>query len=129
MISIFVYGSLMSGLSNHRHMQGASFVGPTSTVPRYRLVDLGRFPGLLEGGTTAVIGEHYVVDRALLERLDHFEGVPTFYQRKPVLFQDGRSAYGYVLGSAFADRPLLNHGDWRAHVEANRAAGPLRRGG
>jgi hypothetical protein len=38
---LFVYDSLMSGLSEHARLAGARAVGPATTEPRFDLVDLG----------------------------------------------------------------------------------------
>ncbi|HJL14439.1 MAG TPA: gamma-glutamylcyclotransferase family protein, partial [Sandaracinaceae bacterium LLY-WYZ-13_1] len=72
------------------------------TVPRYRLVSLGRFPAMVGGGRTRVVGEVYEVDGATLERLDRLEGHPGFYRRRQVELDDGRSAIAYLLSPAQA---------------------------
>ena len=49
---LFVYGTLRRGEPNHRELGEARFLGRARTAPVYELVDLGSFPGLLEGGST-----------------------------------------------------------------------------
>jgi gamma-glutamylaminecyclotransferase len=111
---LFVYGTLRQGERNHAELSGARFVREASTHPRYQLVDMGGFPALLEGGTTAVRGELYEVEEHFLPRLDRFEDVPTLYERKPVSIP-GASALGYVMRREVArTAPLIPSGDWCA---------------
>ena len=79
---IFVYGSLLKGLGNHLVLKRARFVRDAHTTPAFTLVNLGAYPGLLAGGTTAVRGEVYVVDDETLAALDRLEGHPNFYRRR-----------------------------------------------
>ncbi|HEY1697927.1 MAG TPA: gamma-glutamylcyclotransferase family protein [Polyangiaceae bacterium] len=111
---VFVYGTLLSGEGNHRQLRGARRLYVRRTEPRYTLVSLGRFPALLEDGTTSVVGEVYEVDDELLSQLDRFEGVPTLYRRERVQLLCGESVEGYVLARPRARRyPLIASGDWR----------------
>jgi gamma-glutamylcyclotransferase (GGCT)/AIG2-like uncharacterized protein YtfP len=86
-ILLFVYGTLKRGQPRHDLLAGATFVGGAVTEPLYRLVHLGRYPGLVPaaaGAGTAVHGELWRVDAAARARLDEYEGVPTLYRRGPV---------------------------------------------
>ncbi len=94
---IFVYGSLMQGQSNHGLLAGSRSGGPARTLPRYTLLDLGEFPGLLAGGTTAVSGEVYEVSAAVLAELDRLEEHPNVYERLPVALASGEPAQAYLL--------------------------------
>lgn len=83
---LFVYGTLKRGLRNHHLMAGQCFVAEAVTEPRYRVVDLGPYPGLVPDPATglAVRGELWAVDDACLAALDAFEGVPDLFDRGPV---------------------------------------------
>jgi gamma-glutamylcyclotransferase (GGCT)/AIG2-like uncharacterized protein YtfP len=115
-LPLFVYGTLRSGGSQHARMRGAVSLGPARTRPEMTLVDLGWHPAMSRGGDTAVTGELYAVDAALLAELDEFEEVPAWYRREPIVLDDGREAMTYVLPSATG--PRIAGGDWVAHLAA-----------
>lgn len=94
---LFVYGTLKRGQRNHFLMREARFLGEAVTAPLYTLLDLGSFPGMIPGGTTAVHGELYEVGPELLARLDRHEGVPRFYVRVLIPLTDGIFAESYFL--------------------------------
>ncbi|AHF93611.1 gamma-glutamyl cyclotransferase [Opitutaceae bacterium TAV5] len=84
---LFVYGTLMRGESNHRLMAGHRFVTRARTLARYRLYNLGDYPGMVEDPVNplSVEGEIWEVDAAGLAALDAFEGVAeALYARVPV---------------------------------------------
>ena len=115
---VFVYGSLLSGLVNHRVISTARLVGDAVSAPEFTFVNLGAFPGMVDGGSTAVKGEVYAVDAATLEALDHLEGHPEFYVRTEIAVSIGNevtTVNAYLLP---VDRTRLYDevpsGDWRA---------------
>jgi gamma-glutamylcyclotransferase (GGCT)/AIG2-like uncharacterized protein YtfP len=121
---VFVYGSLMKGQGNHRLLTSARFVRTAHTSASFTLVDLGAFPGLLAGGTTAVRGEVYAVDNATLAALDRLESHPRFYRRQEIALSDGVRVQAYLLPAArYAAYPAVVGGDWRAHLAKERGAG------
>ena len=113
---IFVYGTLLQGEGNHRLLKGvAACLGRVRTEPRYTLVSLGRFPGMLEGGEDIVEGEVYSVDKPTLGRLDGLEGHPSFYERKAVAiqgFEDRIEAY-FLPRNPYEKNPRIVSGSWR----------------
>jgi len=110
---IFTYGTLMAGQPNHRLLARAKRIGPARTQPRFDLVDLGPFPGMVTGGTTAVLGEVYEVDRETLAALDRLEGHPRFYERKTIRLANGQWIATYIYPQRPSGRPLIESGDWR----------------
>jgi gamma-glutamylcyclotransferase (GGCT)/AIG2-like uncharacterized protein YtfP len=80
---VFVYGSLKQGFHNHRLLeigQSRLLGDAVSLAPEYAMLDLGSFPGLIEGDQR-VTGELYEVDTHTFNRLDHLEGHPHMYTR------------------------------------------------
>lgn len=116
-IRLFVYGTLMSGEPyHHRLMEEARFVAKTLTEPAYELLDLGEYPGLVEGGETAVTGEVFEIDEHIQKAVDRLEGHPHLYRRTTVRLAGGEEAVGYVLPrKARESYPVVSHGDWKRH--------------
>ena len=84
---VFVYGTLKRGGSNHAWMRDQIFVGEAFTLPRYRLYDLGGYPGLVldPAQGLSVQGEVWEVDAEGLRGLDHLEDVEGGeYVREPI---------------------------------------------
>lgn len=115
-VLLFVYGTLMRGESAHALLgPTARFIAEAQTEPRFTLLDMGEYPALVEGGTTAVRGELYEIDAALLESLDRYEDVPELYERRSIIM-GGRDALAYVLHPELARGVgVIASGDWRAH--------------
>ncbi|MGO8992060.1 MAG: gamma-glutamylcyclotransferase [Polyangiaceae bacterium] len=128
---VFVYGSLMRGQGNHRLLERARFVRAAHTSAAFTLVDLGAYPGLLAGGTTAVRGEVYVADDETLAALDRLEGHPNFYRRQGIALKSARERVeAYLLpAERYASYPMVVGGDWQAHLakELASSAQPDRR--
>jgi gamma-glutamylaminecyclotransferase len=83
---LFVYGSLKRRRSNHRLIAGQQYRGEAVTEPRYRLIDLGTYPGLVrdDAAGLAVKGELWAVGPDCLAALDDFEGADAPYARAAV---------------------------------------------
>lgn len=104
-------------------MQGARFLG-AAQVPG-RLVDVGRYPGLLPGDGS-VAGEVYEVDDAQLARLDGVEGmvpgnrVASQYWREVVTVVggplQGQTVQTYVYNRPVEDCTPIPHGDYRRYI-------------
>lgn len=121
--ALFIYGTLMPGLRLEAEMHGARFMG-AAQVPG-RLVDVGRYPGLLHG-EGLVIGEVYEVDDAHLARLDAVEDmVPgdraaSQYWREWVTVVSGplqgQQVQTYVYNCPTDDCTPIPHGDYRRYI-------------
>ena len=94
---VFVYGTLMRGMANHRHLAGAPCLG-TAELAGFALYDLGPFPMAIASGDRShrLHGELYAVQPAQLQALDRFEGAPRLYRRQAEPLADGRSVWLYV---------------------------------
>lgn len=141
---VFVYGSLLSGLSNNKLLETAKRIeGVYLTKNRYKMVDYFRFPAVCKAPKTLdyeeptkqvearstyrkVIGEIYKIDRETLEDLDHLEGSGTFYQRELVDIEGYPSkVWMYILVYVDSESPLVTLNldrvyDWRLHSEIQR---------
>ena len=94
---LFVYGTLMRGMANHRQLAGLACQG-TAELAGFALYDLGPFPMAIASGDPQqrLHGELYAVPPAQLQALDRFEGAPRLYQRQRHRLADGRSVWLYV---------------------------------
>ena len=73
---LFLYGTLKRGCCNHHYMAGQRFIGTASTAPRFRLMGLGGYPGMVHSDEgRGIDGEVWEVDDDCLRRLHTLEGV------------------------------------------------------
>ena len=122
---LFIYGTLLPGLRLAHEMQQAECLGPGRVAGR--LVDVGRYPGLLPGAGE-VHGEIYRLNESLLKRLDHVESmVPTDraasqYWREQVLVLSGpcvgQSVWTYVYNRSIQGLTPISSGDYRQYIRA-----------
>ena len=102
MNTIFVYGTLKQGGSNHLFLQRQKFLGDARTVPGFVLYSLGDYPGMVRapGDMAGVTGELWSVDDDCLAELDRLEGLDEgLYERIDVLLAPNpiaRSAQTYL---------------------------------
>lgn len=80
---LFVYGTLKRGGVNHRLLAEAKFLGLGWTERKFRLVDCGPYPAMLEHTTEPmeIAGELYRIPESLLPALDELEDEGTLYRR------------------------------------------------
>jgi gamma-glutamylcyclotransferase (GGCT)/AIG2-like uncharacterized protein YtfP len=117
METVFVYGTLRRGGSNHHRLDGAEFVA-MATV-RGRLYRIDWYPGLIaDENAGEVIGEIHRVPAGMLPALDDYEGAE--YRRVKM---DVRSVNGEPANSRawvwLWDGPVdesrrISGGDWLA---------------
>lgn len=119
---VAVYGSLLSGLGNHRVIQGENteFLGEFTSEPVYSLYSLGGFPGLKENGSTAVKMEVYSVDDDVALDIDCLEGYQegrpaTFYDKKSIETPWGTASV-YIYVDDISEDRLVESGDWKEFV-------------
>src|SRR5262249_30668809 len=95
---LFAYGTLMRGYPLHRALRsGATFLGEATA--RGDLLDLGRYPGMIDGAGR-VRGEIYQLDDPeLLPVLDREEGYNFERRRAIVTLANGRRARVWVYRS------------------------------
>ena len=132
MTKLFVYGTLLRGLSRAQMLRGSRFLGP-ALMPG-RLFDLGGYPGLL-AGQELVVGEIHLVDCSTLHRIDRVEDFDardpegSLYRRKAVTARHF-SGRGETVETYFYNHPpeagvLIPHGDYRRYrIERRPGAQP-----
>lgn len=116
---VFVYGTLRQGEVNAYLLEGARFLGEHKTLPKYQMYDLGAYPGLVSGGSTAIIGEVYEVDRNQFARLDQLEAYPQLYDRQLIPTQWGM-AWVYLYRASLAGRKYVVEGDWVSYRQSRK---------
>ncbi|MFQ5934944.1 MAG: gamma-glutamylcyclotransferase [Acidiferrobacterales bacterium] len=108
---VFVYGTLRPGERYHYMLTESEYLGRHRTHPRYTMLDLGAFPGIIDGGCTAIVGDVFAVDPRTLTRLDEFEDYPREYARDRIA-----TAYGEAWIYLYRPRPararVITSGDW-----------------
>ncbi|RXT06516.1 gamma-glutamylcyclotransferase [Ammoniphilus sp. CFH 90114] len=121
---VFVYGTLLSGQSNHHWLDGARCMASEAWTFG-ELVDVGAYPALVLGGTKKVTGELYQVDGEKLKQLDiledyQVEGQENEYERiRETVYTDQgtQEAWVYVYTEERATScPAIDGGDWRKHL-------------
>jgi allophanate hydrolase len=112
-----IYGTFMRGQPGHANLEGALFLEPVETAPRYRLFEVdGRWPALVEDGDgVPIAAELYDLDEPHLARLAELE--PPGWNRAPVELADGREAEAFLGDQALRDRgqDVSAHGGWAAY--------------
>jgi gamma-glutamylcyclotransferase (GGCT)/AIG2-like uncharacterized protein YtfP len=128
-MKLFVYGSLLRGMSLSKHMQGSTFLGPA-----YAMADLfflGFYPGIIPGNQV-VYGELYDVPLNLLPEIDKVEDYiqidteSSLYLRRPIevyRFSDGKKieASAYYYNRDAKDKPRIAYGDYRKFMHSQKS--------
>ncbi len=116
MNTVFVYGSLKKNFHNHVLLKGSKFLGTAkSEASRFKMLDLGSFPGLVFGNEQ-VKGELYKVDDDTMAALDRLEGHPSFYKRLVFNFVDEQDvvvpAWVYILQDDYSSSTTVEDCNW-----------------
>lgn len=115
-MKIFVYGTLLRLQGNHRLLARSRLLREARTKPKFQMHSLGGFPGVVGGGSHAIVGELYDVDAATLAALDRLEGHPSFYRRTVIHLDDGERVEAYLLPrDRVAHCPVIQSGSWLEH--------------
>lgn len=105
---LFIYGTLKRQRSQHHRLRSQVFVGEAETLPHFRLLSLGWYPGLAPSADNgqAIQGEIWDVSPDCLQALDAFEGEE--YARQTIeIVRNGQveSVQAYVLIDPDWSRP------------------------
>jgi gamma-glutamylcyclotransferase (GGCT)/AIG2-like uncharacterized protein YtfP len=123
---VAVYGSLKKGFGNHSLISSCVPVGKGHTLPEYKMLSFGGYPGVIDG-TDMISVEVYHLDNHLqLMDLDRLEGHPNFYKREivPILLSTGTEirAWMYTIRhhprySTYDETTVVNNKDDVGSVE------------
>lgn len=130
---VFVYGTLLSGESNHKIIKDSECICDNAEIVGYVMHALGGFPGIIHTGKDydTIKGEIYKVDDETFKRLDMLEGYPNFYNRKEeIVFEcDASDDYWFIFHDAWvyflssdSIRPnegLIPSGNWREYSRSH----------
>lgn len=125
-MKVFVYGTLLSGLSNSALLNNSDFIGEGTM--NGIIYDLGSFPGV-NYGLGVIHGEVYDVDELTLSDLDYLEGYDTqnvdssLYVRNvtDITLENGRIirdvfVYIYNKDLSGSGYPIIENGDYKEYV-------------
>jgi gamma-glutamylaminecyclotransferase len=110
---IFVYGTLLRGLSNHAILAQARFLGTARTKEPYALY-LDTYPKVIrDEPVSPVTGELYLADGPTLALLDDLEDHPFMYRREQttVIMDDGEESLAWIYFHPQPGGYLLAGGD------------------
>lgn len=128
-MQLFVYGSLLRGMSLSFHLKGCRFIGPAWV--HADLFFLGFYPGIISG-EQVVFGELYDVPDRILPGIDEVEefyednSEASLYLRKPIIatrFADGAKveAFAYYYNRENSDKPRISCGDYRRFMHTRES--------
>ena len=121
---LFIYGSLKKGFDNHHLLSKYSKrLGKAITVGKFGMFEdsFGNYPYLVPVPKMRIHGELYLIERReLLEKLDLFEGVPEYYERKKILVKSHRGthrAFVYIQPHATIPQDQEPLREWKADTD------------
>ncbi len=114
MIKFFTYGTFRQNECRHYILQSfkPEFIKQIETVAKYTLINLGSFPGIIEGGNNAIVGELYDITDDIMAVFDMIEGHPSFFCRKEIELVDGTNAAAYVFQHSIENCDIIMSNDW-----------------
>lgn len=121
-ILIAVYGSLLSGMGNHRLLENSKLLGTFQTKPEFSLYSLGYYPGLKTNGNTSVKMEVYEITEKVARSVDNLEGYTpgsnnTFYDKIPIETPYGKASV-YIYVNDISEERIVKSGDWKAFKQS-----------
>ncbi len=129
-MKLFVYGSLLRGMSLSKTMENTQFLGPAYV--KADLFFLGFYPGIVPGAQI-VFGELYEVNETVLPLIDEVEDYielnneKSLYLRQPIAafrLIDGEKveANAYYYNRSSVDFPRIESGDYRIFMSNRESA-------
>ena len=117
-VKLIVYGTLMSGESNHRFCRNAVNITPCTITGT--LYDTGYgFPAFVPEGENTVAAELIEIPFEDWEAVDRLEGYPRLYDRLmfPAKLADGTDTTGwvYVMHTLPEMAQVIESGSWKEY--------------
>lgn len=115
---LFVYGTLKHGHNAHVRLSQyrSKLIGEVKSHPRYRLYDVGGFPGMVPGDEReegGVHGEVYDITERALPGLDQYEAVAYgLFRREEIELADGTKALAYLFNKPLDGLEEIETGVW-----------------
>jgi gamma-glutamylcyclotransferase (GGCT)/AIG2-like uncharacterized protein YtfP len=100
------------GEGNHRLLEDEEFVGQCLSEPHFTMHSLGGFPGVVENGSTAIVGEVFSVAAEAWKNVEYLEGYPDFYDRITVHTEFGEAEMYVLKDTEYQTAPVIEGGDW-----------------
>lgn len=127
---LFVYGTLRSNQPNAPRLGGATPLGWATT--HGQLLDLGDYPGLVDG-PSRVVGELFLIPTAALGRIDELEGFDPAEPEGSLFLREIREVDVPGKGAFQAQTyrwphgggTVIESGDWVRHLQERDAPKPL----
>jgi gamma-glutamylcyclotransferase (GGCT)/AIG2-like uncharacterized protein YtfP len=115
-----VYGTLRHGFGNWSRLlnnEHCEYLGEQRTEPKYKMVSLGAFPGVILGGNQEVTIEVFRVNSPDVElRLDWLEGYPSFYQKTTIDTKWGKADMYILSEERYGNNQIVPSGDWKEYT-------------
>lgn len=117
MEKVFVYGTLLKGEYNNRHLETSNLLG-NAEVSGLEMRNLGPFPACTPSliADRKVVGEVWEIDEETFARLDRLEGYPRFYNRMEVETPYG-IAWVYIIDIPDPHWAVIESGSWKQYRE------------
>jgi gamma-glutamylcyclotransferase (GGCT)/AIG2-like uncharacterized protein YtfP len=114
MIRFFTYGTFRQGECRNHILQGfnAEFLGIITTIPEYKLFNLGHCPAMIEGGDKAIVGELYNLPKIALSTLDIIESHPLYFRHQEIKLIDNTYAISYLFQRSTDGFDKIATNDW-----------------
>lgn len=93
---VFVYGTLMTGETNHHYLQNSTYLGK-ATIKCYDMYDVGWYPAI-KPGDNLIIGELYEVPIEEISSIDMLEAEGILYIKKceRITCAEGKTTFAFV---------------------------------
>ncbi|HEY1020776.1 MAG TPA: gamma-glutamylcyclotransferase [Flavisolibacter sp.] len=126
-----VYGTLRHGWGNNRILcmpggkpnGGVEYMGIMKTEPRFNMYSLGGFPGVAEGGNTAIVIEVFKVsDESIIDSVNNLEGYSGMRGHRSNWYDTVEVQTPWGTANMFTmnklnegGRAIVASGDWNEH--------------